>query len=91
MSTVSEPVTQPIARERSAPWWKASEPMWAGLAIISMWLAVLFVGLFGGEIVSINGTAGAGTSTTVPSVVAIVPFVLVATLFVARWGFARKA
>jgi hypothetical protein len=53
-----------------------------------MWLAVLFVGVFGGEIVS--STPG-GTSTSVPVVVALIPFVLPATVVVARRGFRELA
>jgi hypothetical protein len=69
------------------PEWLASRAPWAGLAIVSMWLAVLFVGVFGGDIVTINGTAGAGNSSTVPAAVALALFALIATIFVARWGF----
>jgi hypothetical protein len=43
--------------------------MWAGLAIVVMWLAVLFDALFGPDIVS---TSGGGTNTTtIPSAVAV--------------------
>jgi hypothetical protein len=49
-----------------------------------MWLAVLFVGVFGENILS--NTPG-GTSTSVPVVVAVVPFALVATIVVAKRGF----
>ena len=51
---------------------------------MTMWLAVLFVGVLGGDIVS--STPG-GTSTSVPVVVALLPFVLPATVAVARRGF----
>jgi hypothetical protein len=49
-----------------------------------MWLVVLFVGVFGGDILS--STPG-GTSTSVPVVVVLIPFVLPATVVVARRGF----
>jgi hypothetical protein len=49
-----------------------------------MWLAVLFVGVFGENILS---TTPGGTSTSVPVVVAVVPFALVATIVVAKRGF----
>jgi hypothetical protein len=61
--------------------------LWAGLSIITMWLAVLFVGLFGGDIVSSSGPAG--TTSSVPVVVALLPFVLPATIVAARRGFTR--
>jgi hypothetical protein len=90
MSTVSVPATQPESRSRTRSSWLYATPMWASFAIIAMWLAVLFIGLFGGDIVSNNGTPGAGTYTTIPSVVAVVPFAFVATLVVARWGFGSR-
>jgi hypothetical protein len=49
-----------------------------------MWLAVLFVGVFGGNILS--STPG-GTSTSVPVVIMLLPFVLPATIVTARRGF----
>jgi hypothetical protein len=52
-----------------------------------MWLAVLFVGVFGENIV--NSTPG-GTSSSVPVVVALLPFVLPATIVVARRGFREE-
>jgi hypothetical protein len=51
-----------------------------------MWLAVLFVGVFGGNIV--NSTPG-GTSSSVPVVITLLPFVLPATIVAARRGFTR--
>lgn len=58
--------------------------LWAGVSITIMWLAVLFVGVFGENIVS--STPG-GSTTSVPVVVALLPFVLPATIVVARRGF----
>jgi hypothetical protein len=49
-----------------------------------MWLAVLLVGVFGGNILS--STPG-GTSTSGPVVVTLLPFVLPATIVAARRGF----
>lgn len=73
------------ATARPAPSaWLQARPLWAGLSIVVMWLVVLFVGLFGGDIVS--STAG-GDATSVPVVVTLLPFVLPATIVVARRGF----
>ena len=82
----SEPVSAlPPARARSlTAFWLNARALWAGLSIMTMWLAVLFVGVLGGDIVS--STPG-GTSTSVPVVVAVLPFVLPATIVVARRGF----
>jgi long-subunit acyl-CoA synthetase (AMP-forming) len=57
---------------------------WGGLAIVAMWLAVLFVGIFGPDFEA--GTPG-GTGTTTPGVLAVVPFAFVATIIVARHAF----
>ena len=70
----------------SASWLHARE-LWAGLSIITMWLAVLFVGVFGGDIVNSSGPGG--SSSSVPVVVAFLPFVLPATIVAARRGFTR--
>jgi hypothetical protein len=90
MSSTPVPVTPSAARDRARPAWLYAVPMWAGLAIVSIWVAVLFVGLFAGDIVSINGTPGAGTTTTVPSVVVVALFALIATVSLGRWGFGSR-
>ena len=61
--------------------------LWASLAIVSMWLAVLFTAIFGGDIV--NGNA-AGDRSTVPSAVAVALFAFLASWGVARYGFRRS-
>jgi hypothetical protein len=60
--------------------------MWASLAIIVMWLAVLFDAIFGPDIV--NRSAG-GDFSTVPSAVAVALFAFLATWGVAWFGFRR--
>ena len=61
--------------------------MWAALAIVVMWLAVLFAAIFGPSIV--NTTAGGDTSS-VPSAVVVALFAFLATWPVARYGFRRE-
>jgi len=68
----------------SKPSWLHARALWAGLSIITMWLAVLFVGLFAGDFVSSSQTNG---YTQFPVVVFLLPFVLPATIVVARRGF----
>jgi hypothetical protein len=68
---------------RSSVSWLNARAFWAGVSITAMWLATLFVGLWGGNIIS---TTPGGTSTSVPVVIALVPFVLVATIAVAHSG-----
>ena len=71
------------SRDASSRSWLHARALWAGLSIIIMWLAVLFVGVFGGNLV-FNNTNG---FTSIPVVVALLPFVLPATIAVARRGF----
>jgi hypothetical protein len=61
---------------------------WAGLAIIVIWLAVLFSAVFGGNIVTSD--AG-GSSSTVPSAIVVALFASIATAAVAKHGFGRRA
>ena len=58
--------------------------MWASLAIVVIWLSVLFATIWGGDIVS--ATTG-GTSSSVPTAVALAPFAFAATWVIARYGF----
>jgi hypothetical protein len=62
--------------------------MWATVAIVSMWVAVLFVGVFGGDMTF----HGADSSfTTMPSVVAVALFAAIGTGSVAKRVFGRKS
>jgi hypothetical protein len=69
-------------------WWINSRALWAGISIVMMWLAVMFVGIFGGDFVSSSAANG---FTKIPDVVFMLPFVLPATIVVARRGFAVPA
>jgi hypothetical protein len=60
--------------------------MWAALAIVVMWLAVLFDAVFGPDIVTHNVV---GDSSTVPSAIPIALFAFLGTWVVARHGFGR--
>jgi hypothetical protein len=75
-----------IPHERSVDsrfgWLRITE-MWASLAISVIWLAVLFDAIFGPNIVS---TTPGGTSSSVPSAVAVALFATIATWAVARYG-----
>jgi hypothetical protein len=77
---------RPTALPRPAsPSWLYARALWAGLSIIVMWLAVLFVGIFGSDFVTNSGGNG---FTKIPVVVFVLPFVLAATIVVGRRGFA---
>jgi hypothetical protein len=70
-------------RAGSPPSWLQARALWAGLSIITMWLAVLFVGVFGGDFVHSSSTG----FTKFSVVVFVLPFVLPATIVVGRRGF----
>lgn len=87
------PPTQPVvrrpegpARDRSAPRIVARE-MWAAIAIASMWLATALAAVFAPDFVS---TTPGGSTTTIPSGIAVALFALIGTRMVARYGFGRE-
>lgn len=88
MSTQAEPAYRD---ERVARAWWDSTQIWAGLSIISMWLAVLFVGIFGPDFTSSSDNASVnGTQTTVPSVIVVAICALLATVAVTYAAFRRE-
>jgi hypothetical protein len=86
MTTISH---EPSKLVRDKPLWMQFlvAEMWASLAIVVMWLAVLFDAIFGPNIVS--STPG-GTSSSVPSAVAVALFAFLGTWVVARRAFGRN-
>jgi hypothetical protein len=88
MSTVSAQ-GRPAASDEPR-WWSRVlvREMWASLAIVSMWLAVLFDALFGPDFVS-SGAPGAST-TTIPSAIVVALFAYLGTRVVARYGFGDR-
>lgn len=62
--------------------------MWATVAIVAMWMAVLFVGVYGGDMTfhSVDSSW-----STIPSVVAVALFAAVGTGSVAKRVFGRKS
>lgn len=87
MSTHSLHSPYALRSRRSWPAWTAAKPLWAALSIISMWLAVLFVGVFGGDIVS----SGTTTSSSVPVVVVVAGVALIASAMIGRRAFTPSA
>ena len=84
MSAVQEhpPEVVPVQR----PWYRVSE-LWAGISIVAIWLAVLFVALAAPDLLT---TSVAGDTARIPSVVLVAPFAALATWAVARHGFGRR-
>ena len=86
MTTIPhEPAEGVRETQRSSPRLRVPE-MWASLAIVVMWLAVLFDAIYGPDIVSTDVT----TSTVVPSAVVVALFAFLGTWVVARRGFGRE-
>jgi hypothetical protein len=83
MSTIAHQGVQPT---RKISWLEARD-LWASLAISVIWLAVLFVSLFGPDFVS---TSAGGSYTKIPSGIAVAFFGLFATMSIAKYGFSRK-
>lgn len=88
MSTVS---AQSPPTASAEPRWQSRvlvRDMWASLAIVSMWLAVLFDALFGPDLVAASATNA--STTTVPSAIIVALFAYLGTRVVARYGFGRS-
>jgi hypothetical protein len=87
MSTISHEPSGDVQEKRHWSLQVLVPEMWASLAIVVMWLAVLFDGVFGPDIVT--STAG-GDHSTVPSAVAVALFASLATWVVAKYGFRHE-
>jgi hypothetical protein len=84
MTTVSHEPAR-YERPRWAEFLRIRE-MWASVAIVAMWLAVLFDAVWGPNLVS--STTG-GSTTTFPSVIGVALFAFMGTVSVAKYGFRR--
>jgi hypothetical protein len=60
--------------------------VWAGLAIAAMWIAVLFVGVYGPDIES---TSAGGNTSSVPVAVVVAGCAMIGTILVAIFGFRK--
>ncbi len=78
---------EPLAGRRRFSWFAVTE-LWASAAIIVIWLSVLFDAVFGPNITS---TTAGGTSSSVPSAVAVALFAALATWPVAKYGYRSRS
>ena len=87
MSTVSMSYEDP--RGKQHPWasWPLSKEFWGGVSLVTIWLAVLFVGVFGGNI---QTSSAGGDSSSWPVVAVVAVAALLATVSVGRWAFGRR-
>ena len=86
-TTMHEPAIAGSARESIAA--RLLVPaFWGAVSIIAMWLAVLFDGIYGSDMV-FNGNTGGGP-TIIPSAVAVALFAFIGTVAVAKRAFARQ-
>jgi hypothetical protein len=84
MTTVSH--EQPSSLVKRSVWFDARN-LWASLAIAMIWLAVLFVGVFGPNFVA---SSNDGNATTIPSGIGVAFFALFATMAAAKYGFSKR-
>ena len=83
MSTVShEPST--VIRRRT---WIDARDMWASVAIVAIWLAVVLSAAFGPDFKSFDVS---GSNVTIPSGIVVALFAMFATMSVAKHGFDRR-
>jgi hypothetical protein len=61
---------------------------WAALSIVTMWLAVLFDGVYGGNMI-FTGTDG--SVANIPSAVVLGLFAVIGTSAIAKRAFGRRA
>jgi hypothetical protein len=85
-ATMHEPSTAGPVRESTAGRLLVP-PFWGAVSIVAMWLAVLFDGIFGGEMVFSNPSSG---PTIIPSAVAVALFAFIGTVAVAKRAFVRR-
>ena len=85
MSTMTRDTSAPPSGERWAHRLLVPE-MWGTVCIVAMWLAVLFVGVYGADM---RFNDAGGSASTIPSGVAVALFAAIGTGSVAKRVFGR--
>jgi hypothetical protein len=81
-TSTGEPVRPGIAARLLVP------GSWGAVSIVAMWLAVMFDGIFGGDMVLSNNTGGG--PTIIPSAVLLGLFAVIGTASIAKRVFGRR-
>lgn len=84
MSTVSHPPSAPVQDKSGWLVQLRIAEVWASLAISAMWIAVAVSSVWGPDFVS---TSSDGSSTTIPSGVAVAMFATIGSWLVAKHAF----
>jgi hypothetical protein len=87
MTTMTHDRLTANSAPKGAASWMVAREFWGSVTIVAMWLAVLFDGVFGGDMIFTNSTAQV---TTIPSAVLVALFAAIATAAVAKRCFGRK-
>ena len=87
MSSISHEPARAVPQRRTWTSRLLVREMWAAMAIAVVWIAVLFTALFAPDLVS---TSAGVNSTIIPSVILVVPFAMLATWPIAKYGFGRR-
>jgi multisubunit Na+/H+ antiporter MnhF subunit len=87
MTTIPHEPSDVVPERRGWSFQLLVPEMWVALAIVVMWLAVLFDAVFGPDIV--NRSAG-GDSSSVPSAVAVALFAFLGTWALAKYALRRE-
>ena len=87
MSTGSTPYDRPARAQSEWASLPLSREFWGGVTLVAVWLAVLFVGVFGGNVQTSSAT---GDSSSWPVVVVVAVAALLATVSVGRWAFGHR-
>ena len=87
MSTAAHEPARTVHERRRLSTQLLTRDMWTALAIVAIWLAVLFSAVFGPDIVT---RSSGGDGATSPSAVLVALFAALATRAVARYGFGQQ-
>lgn len=77
-------------RRAELPVWAAlavRREFWGGVTLVAIWLAVTFVGIFGGDV---HTASNGGSASSFPVVAIVAICALLATVSVGHWAFRAR-